>query len=72
MDGQTRQLNIKRVSELTSMVTEDNKLAIALSAGSAQNCNRCVSTVTDPCEAAHLLNQCIGRQLQQYRVGLKW
>lgn len=72
MDGPTRLLNVKRVSELASMVTEDNKLAIALSAGAAQNCNRCMTQVSDPCEAAHLLNQCIGRQLQQYRVNLKW
>ncbi|KAH8415316.1 hypothetical protein KR222_003248, partial [Zaprionus bogoriensis] len=71
MDSKTRQLNIKRVSELTSLVTENNKLAIAMSAGSAQACNRCVTT-SDPCEAAHLLNQCIGRQLQLYKVNLKW
>ncbi|XP_023162263.1 uncharacterized protein LOC111593626 [Drosophila hydei] len=71
MDNGTNKLNLGRVEQLTSLVTEDNKVAIALSCSLAQSCNRAVTT-QKPCEAAHQLNQCIGRQLERNRVKLNW
>ncbi|TDG42511.1 hypothetical protein AWZ03_011060 [Drosophila navojoa] len=71
MDDSTNKLNLRRVEQLTSLVTEDNKVAMALSSSLAQSCNRSVST-QKPCEAAHQLNQCIGRQMERNRVKLHW
>ncbi|XP_034489473.1 uncharacterized protein LOC117793294 [Drosophila innubila] len=71
MDSDKNRLNLRRVEELTSLVTEDNKMAIALGCSLAQICNRSIST-NKPCEAAHQLNQCIGRHLENNRVKLHW
>ncbi|KAM8719731.1 hypothetical protein ACLKA7_005885 [Drosophila subpalustris] len=71
MDSDTNRLNLRRVEELTSLVTDDNKMAIALGCSLAQICNRSITT-NKPCEAAHLLNQCIGRHLERNKVKLHW
>ncbi|EDW66267.2 general odorant-binding protein 19d [Drosophila virilis] len=71
MDSSSNKLNLRRVQELTSQVTDDNKLAVTLSCSLAQSCNRAVSA-QDPCEAAHQLNQCIGRQMLRNGVKLSW
>ncbi|KAH8343395.1 general odorant-binding protein 19d [Drosophila kikkawai] len=70
MDGNNK-LNVGQVEKLASLVTQDNKVAIALSCGMAQTCNRII-TVKDSCEAAHQFNQCIGRQLDRNSVKLVW
>ncbi|KAH8264746.1 hypothetical protein KR044_011250, partial [Drosophila immigrans] len=73
MDSVSNRLNLKRVEQLTSKVTEDNKLAMALGCSLAQSCNRSIKAPADqPCEAAHQLNQCIGRHLDRNRVKLHW
>ncbi|XP_064539706.1 uncharacterized protein Obp19c [Drosophila montana] len=71
MDSSSNKLNLRRVQELTSQVTDNNKLAVTLSCSLAQSCNRAVST-QEPCEAAHQLNQCIGRQMLRNGVKLSW
>ncbi|XP_034670047.1 uncharacterized protein LOC117902633 [Drosophila subobscura] len=70
MDDKNK-LNLGQVEKLTSLVTQDNKMAIALSCSLAQTCNRAVTTKS-PCEAAHQLNQCISRQLERNNVKLIW
>ncbi|KAH8265848.1 hypothetical protein KR038_005185 [Drosophila bunnanda] len=70
MDGNNK-LNMGQVEKLTSLVTQDNKVAIALSCGMAQTCNRVINA-KDSCEAAHLFNQCICRQLNRNSVKLVW
>ncbi|KAH8323098.1 hypothetical protein KR074_003243, partial [Drosophila pseudoananassae] len=70
IDG-TNKLNIAQVEKLTSLVTQDNKVAIAISCSMAQNCNRSI-TEKKPCQAAHLFNQCIGRHLERNNVKLVW
>ncbi|XP_068158744.1 general odorant-binding protein 19d [Drosophila tropicalis] len=70
MDGNNK-LSLPQVEKLTSLVTNNNKVAIALSCSLAQNCNRLITTKS-PCEAAHQINQCISRQLESNRVKLKW
>ncbi|XP_060661475.1 general odorant-binding protein 28a [Drosophila nasuta] len=73
MDSVSNRLNLQRVEQLTSKVTEDNKLAIALGCSLAQSCNRSINVPSNkPCEAAHQLNQCIGRHLDRNRVKLHW
>ncbi|KAH8295924.1 hypothetical protein KR018_000704, partial [Drosophila ironensis] len=64
-------LSLSQVETLTGLVTQNNKVAIAISCSMAQNCNRAI-TETRPCEAAHLYNQCIGRQLDRNSVKLVW
>ncbi|XP_016971586.1 uncharacterized protein LOC108039174 [Drosophila rhopaloa] len=64
-------LNLSQVEKLTSLVTQDNKMAIALSCSMAQSCNRGTSS-KNPCEAAHFFNQCIGRQMERSNVKLIW
>ncbi|KAH8387548.1 hypothetical protein KR093_007718, partial [Drosophila rubida] len=73
MDNVSNRLNLQRVEELTSQMTDDNKLAIALGGSLAQSCNRSINAPTNkPCEVAHQLNQCIGRHLERNRVKLHW
>jgi len=64
-------LNIAQVEKLTSLVTQDNKVAIAVSSSMASACNRGVSS-KNACENAHFFNQCIGRQLERNNVKLVW
>ncbi|XP_016951857.1 uncharacterized protein LOC108025771 [Drosophila biarmipes] len=64
-------LNIGQVEKLTSLVTQDNKVAIAVSSSMASSCNRGISS-KNPCEAAHFFNQCIARQLERNNVKLVW
>nr|XP_016942118.2 uncharacterized protein LOC108019015 [Drosophila suzukii] len=64
-------LNIGQVEKLTSLVTQDNKVAIAVSSSMASACNRGVSS-KNACENAHFFNQCIGRQLERNNVKLVW
>ncbi|EDV95409.1 GH17591 [Drosophila grimshawi] len=71
MDSSSNRLNLHRVQELTSMVTDDNKLAMAVSSSMAQNCNRSILTKSSS-EAAHQLNQCISRQLERNMIQLSW
>ncbi|XP_001355621.3 general odorant-binding protein 56a [Drosophila pseudoobscura] len=70
MDDKNK-LNLAQVEKLTGLVTQDNKMAIALSCSLAQTCNRSISA-KNPCEAAHQLNQCISRQLERNNVKLIW
>ncbi|KAH8340490.1 hypothetical protein KR067_012489, partial [Drosophila pandora] len=71
MIDDTNKLNLAQVEKLTSLVTQDNKVAIAISCSMAQNCNRSI-TEKKPCQAAHLFNQCIGRHLDRNNVKLVW
>ncbi|KAI8034157.1 general odorant-binding protein 19d [Drosophila gunungcola] len=68
---ENNKLNLSQVEKLTSLVTQDNKMAIAISCSMAQSCNRSSSSKS-PCEAAHFFNQCIGRQLEHSKVKLIW
>ncbi|KAH8421442.1 hypothetical protein KR009_007897, partial [Drosophila setifemur] len=71
MMDDTNKLSLAQVAKLTSLVTQDNKVAIAISSSMAQSCNRSISA-SNSCEAAHLFNQCIGRQLERSNVKLTW
>ncbi|XP_017066854.1 uncharacterized protein LOC108104988 [Drosophila eugracilis] len=64
-------LNVSQVEKLTSLVTQDNKMAMAISSSMAQACNRGIAS-KNSCEVAHLFNQCIGRQLERNNVKLVW
>ncbi|XP_017052104.1 uncharacterized protein LOC108095506 [Drosophila ficusphila] len=68
---QNDKLDIGQVEKLTSLVTMDNKMAIAISCSMAQGCNRSIVS-KNPCEAAFFFNQCIGRQLERNNVKLVW
>ncbi|XP_037724567.1 uncharacterized protein LOC119556423 [Drosophila subpulchrella] len=68
---ENNKLNIGQVEKLTSLVTQDNKVAIAVSSSMASACNRGISS-KNACEAAHFFNQCIGRQLERNNVKLVW
>nr|ACY93560.1 odorant binding protein 19c [Drosophila melanogaster]ACY93572.1 odorant binding protein 19c [Drosophila melanogaster]ACY93573.1 odorant binding protein 19c [Drosophila melanogaster]ACY93591.1 odorant binding protein 19c [Drosophila melanogaster]ACY93605.1 odorant binding protein 19c [Drosophila melanogaster] len=70
MDADNK-LNVGQVEKLTSLVTQDNKMAIAVSSSMAQACSRGISS-KNPCEVAHLFNQCISRQLERNNVKLVW
>ncbi|ALC49607.1 Obp19c, partial [Drosophila busckii] len=69
MDG--NKLNLQRVQQLASQVTDNNAMAVALSSTLAQSCNRLVRS-SKPCEAAHQLNQCIAKHMERNRVKLSW
>ncbi|XP_043659861.1 uncharacterized protein LOC122624404 [Drosophila teissieri] len=70
MDSDNK-LNVGQVEKLTSLVTQDNKMAIAVSSSMAQACSRGISS-KNSCEVAHLFNQCISRQLERNNVKLVW
>ncbi|KAH8367932.1 hypothetical protein KR084_004362 [Drosophila pseudotakahashii] len=69
---ENNKLNLSQVEKLTSLVTQDNKIAIAVSSSMASACNRGISSRSNSCEVAHLFNQCIGRQLERSNVKLVW